>query len=231
MSKASNKTHLSKLGFSDPDKQNKKHDLAIPFLAQESILEKIIPIYFKNSIYITGGIHYPIGCTNTYLQKREYIDYKIENYNFNQEYPLTTLDTKTIVGFVDGVISIRIQVNYKEYTCQKLHNHVENIHQCVWKDETSCIRYENEKIFIEVKITPEQVGSIIRQIRTYRKYLCYGDCQPKFLLVHTFPLNDIEVEQLERENIMCVKLGEQYDKWYQQKINETPKESANRLIF
>jgi hypothetical protein len=238
---ASNRTLLANLGFNDPDKTSKKHDLGCHFLAQPHILEKILKTLNKLKIFPEKN-EIPIYDKRDHFKIYLTDKYRIDA-NLRTEVPITKGKDqyKQTIGFVDGIMEILIYHKKNVYLCENKNKH-ECPTECIWsntkieKEFEHCI-YDINDIFynyriclyIETKITPQKLGDIIRQINLYREY---PTCQcGKFILAYNFDLSEIEIKALEKENIICIKLSKQFDDWCAEQLNIKSEQKDNRLEF
>ncbi len=245
---ATNKTLLMNLGFNDPDKKLKTHDLGVTFLSQNHIIEKIVPLYFKGndilSMFEYSWIDKISGTYNKYKYTK-FPGYKIIKIDIHTEYPVSKGEKqyKTTIGFLDGIITINISYIDKTFKCLN-NDHKRNNYlaieekgscpcdldnkECVWAG-IEIIQSTDLVIYVEIKITPQTSGDIIRQINLYREHMSSKNI--KFLLAYNFDLSETEIKTIEAENILCVKLGSQFETWCKEKLSEKSTENQNRLEF
>jgi hypothetical protein len=249
---ATNRTLLANLGFSDPDKKLKTHDLGVSFLAQIHIIEKIIPLYFKGYRFSDMCKFFSTGeswMSETSFNKNKFTlipGYKIIGLGVRTEFPVSKGEKQYMqtIGFLDGIISVNISHIHKKYVCTNITHRRKNYtevdergkcpcevdnKECLWDDGIEIIKDEIFSIYIEVKITPQTSGDIIRQINLYRGHI--GNKIQKFLLAYNFDLSETEIKTIEAENILCVRLGSQFETWCKEKLSEKSVDNQNRLEF
>lgn len=236
---ASNRTLLANLGFNDPDKSSKKHDLGCHFLVQPHIIEKITKnsknLFFPTKdILFYGHTHDKDSNKSTHLKYCANGKYII-NTTLNTEVPITKGENqyKQTIGFIDGIIETVIFRESDEYQCENNESHRSEEGKCIWKTDftKNLSSFSDWKFFVEIKITPQKVGDIIRQINLYREYLSLKCYYGSFILAYNFDLSEIEIKALEKENIICIKLGKQFDDWCVEQLNIKSEQKENRLEF
>lgn len=213
------RTLLSRLGFSDPDKKEPRHDLACRYLAQPEVAKHIV------SMFLLSPRPFSLESTRVYSdevisRERGMISQAIKmllNPHFERPIGKGEGQYKTTIGFIDLVLRAEIQENVlSEKSVKEKEKWVVST-----ADDTTAMRVP---IFAEVKIASVSVGEIIRQIHLYREYLTpvvfqnyvNGSWGIPFVLATAFPLSADALQQLKDDHIKHVFLGEKFNKFCDQ---------------
>lgn len=196
MASPSDRTYLASLGFSDPDKKLPLHDLGCRFLAQPEMLRGLFDKFNTRNL--------DVG------ESAKLIDHFV---GAHVEAPLTKGQNqyKTVIGYADVIAhfgSNVITYDISDVARSKGYQIVTN--QQSW--------------LMEVKITRETVGNIIRQLNTYRLYLHF----PHTFVATIFDLSEDETAMLAGANIIHLKLGPKFEQFVE-KQKQTPASSKNVL--
>lgn len=227
MAHSSDRTLLSSLGFSDPDKRDRRHDMACQYLTQahialkigehcglcraSAVLERAMP-----EVCITKGE----GKYKTVVGFADLILNFIDTYSGIPEIE----EGERISGddwygreykYPDGTQSVpyRYRIPGEEWwsgseTCPKS----EPMTRCI---PQSCL--------IEVKIEPVSIGDVLRQVKLYRGYLEIS----RTVVVTVFPYDKTDVETLRRDRVYHVRLGADFLAYCE--VRKSQKSSAETL--
>lgn len=185
MAHTHDQTLLTRLGFQDPDRKTPEHDLACRYLTQREQLQKIAALYYPFTIRWFARGGEP----------RETVFSKCVSGNAALEVPLTkgANQYKTHIGFFDVVINFLFVSDVKNDDYDR----------------------EQQKVVIEVKIQPLDIGTILRQLNLYKEH---SDCK-HWLLATAFPLNVEEVKSF--GDIKHVYLNPAYKEYAKQPVAES----------
>lgn len=199
------RTLLSKLGFSDPDKKDPKHDLACLFLREEATREMIGKWLLAQFPVLPEGAvgHHPkdvkIG--------RPVIEYHLQKGEGQYA---------TTIGFLDVLYQPLINV------C-----HIDKAQECDanWKPvgEPKLTRADEELrwlMFAEVKVHPVGVGDILRQMNLYSTYLHANSWRsrpakflPNGLVVTAWSPSRVERQAVTDAGFGWLTLGDRFQQW------------------
>jgi hypothetical protein len=74
-----------------------------------------------------------------------------------------------------------------------------------WAEETR--RRVSQSVLVEVKITPESVGDILRQMRVYATYEEHSVAWERMVVATAFPLSDCDLQMMLAAGVSHVRLG------------------------
>jgi hypothetical protein len=192
------RTMIAKLGFADIDKGDTRHDLACSYLAQEERILAIHNLLFTPVKKVKGATPWVDSMTEVIIEKGD----------------TTKPQYKTTVGFVDVAAFI-------VFPDQARHPLSKDYMLSAWRSWCG-----------EVKIKRVGVGDIIRQIKLYKSYfqkqsICpyevknerdmkgdeFTTWEHRWFVAVDWELTTTEIETLEREHIVSVRLGPKFDAW------------------
>lgn len=216
------RTLLSKLGFSDPDKHNPLHDAACAYLAepeQAARLAKMGSVPMPSASIKNNGPYFsqctiekaeanPDSSSLWLPQEWHAVDIQVE-----LEHPITKGlgQYSTTIGFVDLLIEFSSKVRVSGWLW-------ENGTKIYGDNHWDTVR--NRLVITEVKIGEVPVGDVLRQLKMYHGYIPVRETycgtwsvNPTLILATTYPINTVDAAVLARENITHVRLGAGFEAW------------------
>lgn len=203
---------MSKLGFADQDKRDRRHDWACEYLAGPArtavVARAVFPAEPQEVDRVTHVIRRYRG--------RETV--KINAIRSEIEKPIVR-GKSMAVGFADVVLTCEVEAKFVGQTRE------ETIYQNgpfsqekfgPWKDE-ACPVFGNRSIVIEIKISPVGTGDLLRQVNLYRVH--WPESQPfdnhcnlirRYVVATAYPLARTDVDQLAAAGITHVYLGREF---------------------
>jgi hypothetical protein len=197
------RTLLAQLGFADPDKRNREHDLACQFISRPEVARRLV--------------NWPLTTVDTdegrleLEGERRWWDYKSTTYLGYKFLTKSELEVPiqkgvdrfaTTVGFLDVLIhvvscgtSTKFGVNKRSWRCREYHESQEGV------------------IGVEIKIQPTSLGDILRQMRLYQEYFTVR----QWYLVTKFALSEDAILQLNKHRISTARLGTEFDEFVARK--------------
>ena len=208
---AHERTMLARLGFADPDKKDRRHDLACQYLAQRPVVDKIVPLL--------GLEQSPQAYERTHDNAQEKgITAKVfSSYETELEYQVSkgSDEYRTTIGFVDLVYYFTLEIRYTQRSERKFQDYFQSWSS--WKNLPDSNYREHVNIGVEVKISPTTVGDIIRQISLYRSYIdhwyMHGGDSSRWILATAYPLSSLDIQSLAKQQISHVLLGKGFEKF------------------
>jgi hypothetical protein len=195
MAHSHQRTLLARMGFGDPDLKLPEHDVACQYIAQPEVAATIF------MRLIAPQIHRVPYCS--FDGKVEHV---INIQAVQSEVMLTkgASSYKSTVGFIDltFLCTYRFQVE-AEYVslADRVPGGARNSGQ--------------DRLVVEVKITPETVASMLRQIAVYREFLPSALSGTVWWILATkFPITTEDATQLAQANIHHVRLGKKFEEYY-----------------
>ena len=196
-------TLLKQLGFSDKDRANPRHDLAVAYALKnkERLLDDVFsgsaPLTVSETIRVQCACRYdyPSATQTLVEQAPEQVVYAgaVEHALFRPDMHRPGERSSFIVGFADAVLVRKKRIDCV-YECRK----------CKAKaDET---REREELALVEVKITPESAGNVLRQLETYRQGAC-GMSQARFVLLVDYAVSEADAELYKNKSVLVRRLG------------------------
>lgn len=216
------KTMLSKLGFDDPDKKDRRHDWACQYVAQQVVAEVIGGVVFRNRLargkscraildeYQSGshaaGVH-----LLTFLAENKW-DSGFSSLGFSKSNVERHLQKgqgqyATTIGFLDAVLNFRASFVVCSH---KTHRPPPFAKPEDWDISLSSAAAH---VLVEVKINPVDVGAIIRQLSLYMDYWQTGDSARAAVVACAFPLQVEDVSTLAGEGITYMPLSNKFDEY------------------
>jgi hypothetical protein len=164
------RTLIAKLGFSDKDKKNPRHDWACQYLMQQGVLAKLLSTKTGTLVAVTG---------------------------FAPEYHITKGEGqyKTTIGFADLIAEayvLKDESVQARVICPPFKNTTaeEEAAWIAWEAQAAEAPSQQVRfgyggvILIEVKIEPTSIGDILRQMRLYSEYFQIKGQIPDFDRLH-----------------------------------------------
>ena len=185
MTYAHDRTLLSNLGFSDPDKKDPLHDLGCQYFIQQRVCDAMGLVNDDGEI-----MRLDTECVS----------------GFERPVSKGSGKYKTTIGFIDVVLPMSHQIIVAEGTTRTVYS--ESIGK--YKEITAGIHWSSKvDVFVEVKIALVGLGDVLRQINLYREYI-HGY---RWVLAAAFPMSTAMVDGLRSHNIFPVQLGDGFRKW------------------
>lgn len=230
------RTLLARLGFSDPDKKDPRHDLACQYLALRENQERLAEMLFlgplrakqvKGYKFWTGGVERPSRNVRSTLLPM-HADRAV------LELPVSkgVGQYKTTVGFVDVSFTWHLEeviegemlqvsrLRFDPLTNERLPplaapcrgERVESLEE--WVPHSARERHPFW-LCAEVKVAPSPVGDVLRQVKLYREHLVESSAgrHPPFVLATVYPMGASDVAALKAERITHIRLGPKFDEW------------------
>jgi hypothetical protein len=232
MSRAPDHTLLAKLGFSDADRKELKHNL-IPHFLHAKKLENLVklcrpkPHMLEDKYSIGKRYFYDEKTDRPYTIEKfnELIDIKCEKLT---EHPISKgqHQYKQTIGFIDAVFIIKRtwKINYKFKPKEDNPDLMDSVIMVRdWSEEPW-------RIYIEAKVCQINAADIIRQINLYREHMYYEgedgyssnpftpSSPTPFVLATpaSFSLSAMEAEDLQKNNILWVVCGDDFEEWFKE---------------
>jgi len=224
------------MGFEDKDKGNSRHDQACMFLAQPEQVRNIVRAVVKYD-------DEPNAIANRCIRE-ERLSSQVDKWvaettksdgtlAVKLEVPLFTR-SRFAVGFID--VSVNYTVNeevdvliFKEYV-ERLRNQGYHMSRYTLdpvfdRYRINCTKRRAGSVDIEVKITKQNIGDTLRQMKLYQetKYPG-GNSTGYWALVTDYDITQEEQDALQREGIFHARLGPKFDAYIaeQEKRISTP---------
>lgn len=215
------RTLLSNLGFADPDKGDKRHDLACQYLAIKENLRAILDHFYAASNKEQVSEDRFRG-----IRTIRFSD--VEARHFESPICKGTGDYRSVVGFLDLKVRVTTDVSEDgergELVPKNCNTYLE------WVPFVNRFSGGGEFAF-EVKINPVGIGAITRQIKLYREFIssCYGDVE--WIVATVFPLSGEDRNTLQQSSIHCVRLGPKFEAWCEERAREKPSEADQDTLI
>jgi hypothetical protein len=198
------RTMLSSLGFADPDKKDRRHDLACQYLAIPDVAGQIIDILVRPSLSartkdvderkFRGRVVYEFG----------------ELYRPRFEEPIVKGEGqyRTVVGFLDVVLPF-------SWTFRQ-EGEMRAFEGDPWQPHENTFG-STSAVILEAKIYPVGVGDIVRQVNLYREFrkIPEGsiDLPYHWCVATAFDLSAADVSMLRESRVRHIRLGEAFEEW------------------
>lgn len=238
------RTLLARLGFSDPDKKDPRHDLACQYLALPENQERFAEMFLWPQVRRGTATWLAGASETTRARMSRYAKLRVQT---ELERPVSKGDGKfkTTVGFIDLWCQwfIREERAHEARKTEDYYRHAETgevsenarvrfdpgwvtEHREVWT-ATNAVSNHGMAAGVEVKVAPSSLGDVLRQVKLYREYLDGGGPGwPIFVLATTYPVSAADTAALRAERITHVRLGPKFDEWVAaQRTEEPPQES------
>jgi hypothetical protein len=200
------RTMLSSLGFADPDKKDRRHDLACQYLATPDVARQIVDILVRPSLSAR---------TKTVNERkfRGRVVYEFGDlYRPRFEEPIVKGEGqyRTVVGFLDVVLPF-------SWTYRQV-GEMRAFEGHPWEPHNSNLDAWTSAVILEAKVNPVGVGDIVRQINLYREFRRISEDSfpnlPYFWCVATaFDLSAADVSMLREGRVRHIRLGEAFEEW------------------
>jgi hypothetical protein len=200
---SSDRTLLARLGFSDPDKGDNRHDLACQYFSANkkaalALVDHAYRIKYQSNY---NGSNFKV---ETYAEPD-----KDECGPVVLEYPISKGEGqyKTTIGFVDVKIPFSKHVRIVGE---------QNINAWWPKEEPRWVHIDEVKvnngdIYIEVKIHPVGLGDILRQVNLYKEYI--SGYNSIWFLVTPYAISRADCASLRVADVHHVRLGDEFKRW------------------
>ena len=248
MGYAHKNTMLSKCGFADEDRKESKHDLACAYIRDNisDLLSKIAEERDKKEkeqLYIRHGNGEDCPNSTAAFYGTRY--HKVSLVDVGQEVLLTKGEGqyKTTVGFADVIARFSVSEYIKgiKKTCSKHLSRqisdadfaaacdVETVYDgMLYLNKTEfIINKKRITAIIEVKAGYTQVSDITRQLELYRSTLADTEWSSGYtvarMLAACYPLSNYDKEQLIKNGIRPIQLGEKFENWLLSRESNTKK--------
>ena len=226
------RTLLASLGFSDPDKKNRRHDYACQFLAKAENAVAIMHRLMGSRILTKEAFHridaLVVAANNGDALSLRRLNEIWATYDTPPispesvslwrsaiEAPISKGEGqyKSTIGFADVLLDLNSKylfvLRMSESFPEKAH----------WVSG-------RKKVLVEVKIHPVDVGAIIRQLNLYREHYHF-DYTPdsETLAVCDFDLQPEDIATLRSERIQYLRLGTRFDAYVKER-EQSPKQAV-----
>jgi hypothetical protein len=222
------RTMLARLGFADPDKGDKRHDLACSYLSTAAVARRLIEAMLRTAWAKRSGTQNNRGfrgeatCTLSRISQSKV---EVALNKGSGQY-------KATVGFLDVVIPFEYLDTMKGEQCETKTDYstTDKFGRYPDKDVWKPCDYQSKRsavLAVEVKAS-SSIGShdIIRQINLYREYFNASGqayCESKDVIwaaATLFQLSQTDVATLRSEGIHAVQLGQNFEEWMVQRERE-----------
>lgn len=191
---ASDRTLLASLGFADKDKASGRHTQACNWVATND---------GAKAVFDGAGLDPFHGWQNGWSA--------IEDPVFESAHGWTEVHLgkgsgqyRSTIGFIDAVI-------------QPVYSHLVTVEREKARQEGGGVektekRHQRRglKVGVEVKISREDVGAIVRQINLYREYADHDEFRNLWVLIADYDMSESEVAALQSASIRTLRLGERF---------------------
>jgi hypothetical protein len=218
------RTLAASLGFQDPDKGDPRHDLACQYLATPDVARKVVGAFVLPTLTRRAARHF-----------RD--DFRGKSwYEFDRlgipQYELPVVkgagDYRSVIGFVD--LAIPLSLNSRAVGQVAQGREWDGNRQVLtrWEDIDEVFPHE-AAVFVEVKVGPVPVGTILRQINLYRTFGPLGlpECDSSWVLATVSPYDSSDLAVLKSAGIHHVRLGEAFDAWCREKSSRAADDDAD----
>jgi hypothetical protein len=214
------RTLISRLGFADPDKGDRRHDLACQFLASRGVAESIgcqfIRPKAEDLFCRERSFHSDYSSSNVPdVVRSGSLDERC-NFHVSHEVPISKGEGKyaTTIGFLDLSICYTVSYTAREDRRGK----IQEFHLS-----------DDLYAFFEIKVKPIPVGDAIRQIRFYRLHAHGGHHPAWWFLVTAFPFSEADGAMLAASKIHHIQLGSKFEEWASIQEASAPAKPAMEL--
>jgi hypothetical protein len=215
------RTLLARLGFSDPDKKDPRHDLACQYLALRENQERMVDVVLVGELKARRitRLTLPPEWEESPVRNvvRAYENKHVERVSLEVPVSKGSGQYKTTIGFLDGrtrwVVEERLSGEIRRWTRDSRSGaaHISDD----WTPFNERGRHDWD-VGIEVKIAPVGIGDALRQIKLYREHMGDGygnDGNARFVLATAYPMESHDVAALKAERITHIRLGPKFDEW------------------
>lgn len=209
------RTLLARLGCSDRDKQEARHDLACQYICQPETVEKLVrllrlehgPMPFRvaeQTREVMGLCAAAIG--------QQSVAYGVPVEKGTGMY-------KSTIGFVDVVLCFKLLRHEYDLRYRLRRRHDSPWDE--WKEEQESSCPSTISIGVEVKIAPVPVGSLIRQINLYRSYTSHRLPRgeeleiSRWVVATDYDIPPVDLASLTNERVVHVRLGQCFEDFVQ----------------
>lgn len=202
MAHSHQRTLLARMGFGDPDLKLPKHDVAVQYISEPQILSRL----FEKLIAPSITSHRILDITGHVTGVKAVTDVKSE-----------IMLTKgagayaSTVGFIDLTAVCHYGFKVDD---ERAGMFTESYGDSFVKRTAN----GSARLVVEVKITPETTAAILRQIGVYREFQpseWRNGYEPAYWIVATdFPITQQDALQLIQSNVYHVKLGSDFESYY-----------------
>ncbi len=218
------RTLIASLGFLDPDKDNRTHDLACAYLAQGEVVAQLVGAPRKIDVRVKTKLDTGSRFGRSY-EGRLWTEAR---YETRLEVPILKgqAQYQTTIGFMDALIQ----------TTVVLHNDAPVYFDDGSKAEGGALMYEflpegmrlplDAVVGVEVKINPVPVGDLLRQLNLYRSHIGSGfsiACVDRWIAALRYDIDAPYADALKSEGIEVVRLGRGFDAWLAQRKKKPAK--------
>lgn len=212
--RTADQTLVARMGFQDPDKKNVDHDLGCQYLTTPEVCEKLARLLFPQGFQQSG--HSGTGHVEVPVMKGE------GRY-------------KQYIGFLDARLVLRAELttwvtpNWPNSRLVTPGYRLSDHHDPVWPEPGTC-KFSCGTIYdrvvhpwkvrmdaaCEVKIHPQPMGDVIRQMKLYREHLERPDSQVEmsaWVLATRYPVTVHEKATLKSEGITHIRLGDGFTEY------------------
>lgn len=231
------RTLLAKLGFSDPDKKDRTHDLACQYLTRPEVLALVGERVVKPVIEATRK---PLNfASNSYDSKLG--GYVVEKGEWFVAYKALT-DPRLEVAISKGDGQYKTTIGFIDVECTIKGESIDEGKRYLAKERGGTFEHEvgpfrevgkyEVQLGIEVKIAPVGIGDLIRQIKLYDEYvrpnrIGMGRIPYYWLAATRYELSARDVASLKAEGILHIRLGGPFERWLsEQNTSAAPSDSV-----
>lgn len=216
------RTLIAKLGFSDPDKKNPRHDLGCLYLKDPEVRAKL-------GEWMLSRIQKLAIPRKETEERSTVLEVKFPVPKLEYHLAKGSGQYATTIGFLDARFDIELIVEHYEdsYSAYDRAGRPPKLSRKV--------RSQTWPLFAEVKIEPVGVGDILRQLNLYRSYFEIGGYSerprapypgvPYGILFTSFQLSPAESTAINEAGYGCIQLGTKFDQWCkEQNVQSDPKD-------
>lgn len=237
------RTMLARLGFADPDKGDRRHDLACQYLARPEGVARLVEIVLVPALG-DGPIdgRYWRGTQQSTITPGT-ARHEVALSKGRDQY-------KTTIGFLDVMVPVGVitkseghclcDITKRVYIHKGTQEEIGDEQYEVRRGETGFRSFDwafenrtvkgwrkdnrnqsqSVAIVVEVKVSPVGVGDMIRQINLYKEH--FGEFREphrpigyegQWAVATYFPLKATDADTLIREGIRPIRLGDAFDRW------------------
>ncbi|HLD90212.1 MAG TPA: hypothetical protein VI911_04230 [Patescibacteria group bacterium] len=197
MAHSHERTLLASLGFSDPDKRDRRHTLACQYLCREDVALKLAGMIWPNGDHPTDEEMVRIASDPSDRRRRSEWTTGLTFVSSVIEAPITK-SHGYLVGFVDVVLRVRLSiVGFAEV---RPYSHEVR----VWRGSGDV-----RLAMVEVKVKPVDIGDIARQMALYREHTD----GVKFVVATCWRMSADDRATLRDKGIRTIYLGEPFEEY------------------